>query len=85
MNEKSIGAIMSVFGVAEVLGGLFLGKFSDIFGRKLTVLIGILCYLIGLILSWLAKDEPMRLEYMFYLAAACFGMGIFLLIFRYFC
>jgi len=75
MEKKIIGAVMSVFGVAEVLGGLVLGKLSDIVGRKLMVLAGLGFYCGALVLSWVAKFHPVQLSYLWFIAAAGLGLG----------
>jgi len=75
MDQKIIGAVMSVFGVAEVLGGLVLGKLSDIVGRKAMVVTGLLLYCGALVLSWIGKFHPTKFVYMWFVAAAGLGLG----------
>jgi len=74
MDSKKIGIVMSVLGAAEVVGGLILGKLSDIVGRKISVTFALIVYCGGLTIAWFAKLHPTWF-YMYYLAALCFGIG----------
>ena len=75
LHRKSIGAIMTALGVAEVVGGFSFGKISDYIGKKAVMLLGCIIYVSALWLSWGNLHYFGQHEYLWYVIAACFGLG----------
>jgi len=76
MDPKLIGVVMTVFGAAEVIGGVVFGKLSDIVGRKAMVVTGLVVYCAALVLSWMGKFHSSEYNYyLWFIAAACLGLG----------
>jgi len=83
IQPKSIGLVLALAGVAEVIGGLGLGYLSDRFGSIFVLVIGFLAYAWGLILSILLVSHvpgfhsPVWIDspWSAYLASLCFGLG----------
>jgi len=74
MEKNLIGAVMSVFGASEVVGGVLLGKLSDVVGRKSMMVFAYFSYCSGLFLSWIIKIHPHRM-WLAFIAAIGLGLG----------
>jgi MFS family permease len=82
LTKDVIGLVLMCVGIAEVIGGLCLGKISDCLGRTTVILFGAVCYGGAMYLSVLLKrNDSMTQPYIWsaswaaYTAALLFGFA----------
>ncbi|KAK5583580.1 hypothetical protein RB653_005177 [Dictyostelium firmibasis] len=73
LGKEWIGYVMTVFGFCDAAGSMIMGKLSDIFGRKILVVLSTLFCISGTVLCYLLDrlidDQSQRIPYYFIVAA----------------
>lgn len=73
-GSKRVAEVNIVFGAAEVVGGLVVGRLSDVLPRKLIMVCAMLVYSGGIVIAWFIRLHPTAAWAQF-CCAVCLGLG----------
>lgn len=74
IDTRMAGAVLAVWGGAEMVGGLTAGPLSDRVGRKFVMVLSSFVFAVGLGLTAVLRSFPAQ-AYLAYIAAALFGLS----------
>jgi len=72
MARDELGFVLACFGAMDAFGSIFLGKLSDLIGKKTVILLATSFGLVGYSLSWIVTTDS---TYMFYIVMILFGIS----------
>lgn len=72
LSNVRMGLLVSIFSVGCALGGLFLPKLGDMFGRRLAIIMVVMIYVVGVIIQ---ISAPAGKWYQYFIGKIIYGLG----------